>query len=1019
MLERIIEVSLKNKLLVILFFMAISVFGFKAYKEIPIDAFPDITPKQVVIYTESNGNSAEDIERLITFPIESALSGMNGVKKIISNSFFGLSYVSVFFEDDLDIYFLRQLVGERLNSVDIPEGWGKPELGPNTTGLGQVFWYELKDNTNSYNLQELREMQDYIIAPLFKSVSGVEEVIGWGGYEKQYSVVVDMKKLQNYNLTYDNIVQAIQKSNQNAGGQYLEFNREQYIISAQGLYKSIDDIKNTLIVSHNAQDISIKDVAEVKIGKTPRFGAISIDGKESVIGMVLQRSGTNAAKVVENLKAKIEATSSALPKGVEVKTIYERSEITSKAVATMTNALLSGMILVAIVLFLFLFELRSASIVILSLPLSILMTFLIMKYLGITANLMTLSGLAIAVGMIVDGTIVIVENSFRNLNSDKKNADKLKIVLESSKEVAKPITFAVLVIAAVFIPLLTLDGLAGKLYTPMALNIVFVMIASLLIALTITPILVYLLLKSKKKEHNFFLDGIKKVYKPLLELSISHAKKVITFVSVIFTISLAVLSMQGREFMPSLNEESIMYRVIAIPGTSLTQTVQNAQEIEKYILENYPNEVESVLSMMGRSEKGETAQTNYMEVLLTLKDDIKNLPALTNSMNEDLEHRFEHVGFVPTQPIAMRIEELLEGVSAELAIKIFGNDQKVMSKIAAELGDKLNGLDGLKMMEVESQLGQAGIKIEPDYLALSKHGISVDEVMQVIRNGVGEESVSQMLDGVKRFGISVIIKDAKKDIDSLKNITIRSENGNLIVLKDICTIRVQQNASFIKRENLSRYMVVSMNVEGRDVSSFVKEANEIIKAEVDMPSGYYISWAGDFKNMQEATQKLLVIIPMTLVIILILLYTAFNSISKSLLIIASVPFGLIGAIIALLISKIYISISAIIGFLAIFAIAILNGIVLVSFIDKLRNQFPDVALHILIKDATLLRLRPVLMTAFTTLFGILPLLYVSGVGSEIQYPLSVVITGGIISSTILTLFVLPAGYHLIYKKRKV
>lgn len=510
MLERIIEVSLKNKLLVILFFIAISVFGFKAYKEIPIDAFPDITPKQVVIYTESNGNSAEDIERLITFPIESALSGMNGVKKIISSSFFGLSYVSVFFEDDLDIYFLRQLVGERLNSVDIPEGWGKPELGPNTTGLGQVFWYELKDNTSSYNLQELREMQDYIIAPLFKSVSGVEEVIGWGGYEKQYSVVVDMKKLQNYNLTYDDIVQAIQKSNQNAGGQYLEFNREQYIISAQGLYKSIDDIKNTLIVSHNAQDISIKDVAEVKIGKTPRFGAISIDGRESVIGMVLQRSGTNAAKVVENLKAKIEATSSALPKGVEVKTIYERSEITSKAVATMTNALLSGMILVAIVLFLFLFELRSASIVILSLPLSILMTFLIMKYLGITANLMTLSGLAIAVGMIVDGTIVIVENSFRNLNSDKKNADKLKIVLESSKEVAKPITFAVLVIAAVFIPLLTLDGLAGKLYTPMALNIVFVMIASLLIALTIIPVLVYLLLKSKKKNIIFFLMELKR-----------------------------------------------------------------------------------------------------------------------------------------------------------------------------------------------------------------------------------------------------------------------------------------------------------------------------------------------------------------------------------------------------------------------------------------------------------------------------------------------------------------------------
>ena len=1015
MLDKIIELSLKNKLLVILFFIAIGAFGFKSYKEIPIDAFPDITPKQVVIYTESNGNSAEDIERLITFPIESALSGMNGVKKIISNSFFGLSYVSVFFKDDLDIYFLRQLVNERLNSVDIPDGWGKPELGPNTTGLGQVFWYEIKDTTNTYSIQELREIQDYTIAPLFKSVSGVEEVIGWGGYEKQYSITVDMNKLQNYNLTYNDIVQAVQKSNQNAGGQYLEFNREQYIISGLGLYKSIEDIKNTLITSYKSQPISIKDVADVQIDKAPRFGAISVDGEESVIGMVLQRTGTNAAKVVDNLQSKIVDTASVLPKGVEIRAIYERSEITSKAVSTMTDALLSGMVLVSIVLFLFLFEFRSASIVILSLPLSLLMTFLIMDYFGISANLMTLSGLAIAVGMIVDGTIVIVENSFRKLNEDKKDIDKLNIVLESSKDVAKPITFAVLIIGAVFIPLLTLDGLAGKLYTPMALNIVFVMVSSLIVALTITPVLVYVLLKSKKKEHNLFLDMIKRVYKPMLELSIKHAKTVIAFVSLLFFLSLGVLSMQGREFMPSLNEESIMYRVIAIPGTSLSQSVQNAKEIENYILKKYPHQVESVLSMIGRSEKGETAQTNYMEVLLTLKDGIEDLPALTNSMNEDLEHRFEHVGFVPTQPIAMRIEELLEGVSAELAIKIFGQDQKVMSDIATELSSKLDGLAGLEMMEVESQLGQAGIKIEPNYLALSKYGISIDEVMQIIRNGIGEESVSQMLDGVKRFGISVKIRDAKKDIESLKNITIRSKNGSLVTLKDICNIQVQQNASFIKRENLSRYMVVSMDVEGRDVASFVKEANEIIKAQVDIPNGYYISWAGDFKNMEEATQKLMLIIPITLLIILLLLFTAFNSISKALLIIASVPFGLIGAVIALVVTKIYISISAIIGFLAIFAIAILNGIVLVSFIDKLRIQFPDVALDILIKDATLLRLRPVLMTAFTTLFGILPLLYASGVGSEIQYPLSVVITGGIISSTLLTLLVLPSIYLLFYK----
>jgi len=460
-----------------------------------------------------------------------------------------------------------------------------------------------------------------------------------------------------------------------------------------------------------------------------------------------------------------------------------------------------------------------------------------------------------------------------------------------------------------------------------------------------------------------------------------------------------------------------MYRVIAIPGTALSQSLKNAKEIEGYILKNYLDEVDSVLSMIGRSEKGETAQANYMEVLLSLKDDIEDLPALTERMNEDLEHHFEHVGFVPTQPIAMRIEELLEGVSAELAIKIYGQDQKEMAEIAQNLTQKLSTLEGLHMMEVESQLGQAQITIEPNYMALARYGVSVSEVMQIIRNGVGEESLSQMLEGVKRFAIVVKIKDAKKDIEALKNITLRSQSGALIFLKDICDIRVEQGASFIKRENLSRYMVLSIEVQNRDVASFVKEANEIIQRGVDIPNGYYIEWAGEFKNMQEASEKLMLIIPTTLGLILLLLYTAFNSISKALLIIMSVPFGLIGAVFALLISGIYLSISAIIGFLAIFAIAILNGIVLVSFIDEHRIKSPNVAVDILIKEATLLRLRPVLMTAFTTLFGILPLLYVTGVGSEIQYPLSVVIVGGIISSTLLTLLVLPAGYYLLYKRR--
>ena len=501
MLNNLIDISLKYKLLVITIFLVITAFGFKAYQEIPIDAFPDITPKQVVVYTESPGNSAEDIEKLLTYPIESALSGMAGVKMIMSNSFFGLSYVSVFFEDDLDIYFLRQLVSERLSGVDIPNGWGKPVLGPNTTGLGQVFWYEIKDATGKYSLREIREMQDYIVTPLFKSVSGVEEVVGWGGHEKQYNVLINTKKLQDIGVTYGDVVSALQKSNQAAGGQYLEFNREQYLIRGAGLYNTLEDIRNTVIKFEAGQSVTIQDVAIVEAGSAPRFGAVSRDGSEAVMGMVLQRTATNAAQVVELITEKIDIVNPALPKGVTIETVYDRTEITHKAVNTMTSALLSGVVLVAIVLFLFLFELRSAFIVIISLPLSLLVAFLLMDYYNISANLMSLSGLAIAVGMIVAGTIVVVENSFRKLH-DEPNAPRLQVIADSAKEVATPVTFAVLIIAAVFIPLLSLDGLAGKLYSPMALNIVFVMLGSLLVALTLVPVLTFLLLRPTKSKEN-------------------------------------------------------------------------------------------------------------------------------------------------------------------------------------------------------------------------------------------------------------------------------------------------------------------------------------------------------------------------------------------------------------------------------------------------------------------------------------------------------------------------------------
>ena len=599
---------------------------------------------------------------------------------------------------------------------------------------------------------------------------------------------------------------------------------------------------------------------------------------------------------------------------------------------------------------------------------------------------------------------------------DHPDKPKYAVVFQAAKEVASPVTFAVLIIAAVFIPLLSLGGLAGKLYTPMALNIVFVMFASLVVALVLVPVLVLLLLKPTRSAENFFVKGLKKGYRPLLEWALRHSKSVLVGVSVLFGVFAYLISQQGREFMPELNEESIMYRVIAIPSTALSQTIDLSKEIEEHIKSTYSRSVESVLAMIGRSEKGETAQPNYMEVLVILKEGVSDLEELTKRMTEDLQKRFSYVQFVPTQPIAMRIEELLEGVKAELAVKIYGEDQKTLATLAKRIQNAIANVEGLEHIEIESQLGQAQIRIVPDYLALARYGITVGEVMEVIRNGIGEEAITQKIEGVRRFGIVAKIKDAKNDIESLKRVLLRSRSGKLVTLDTLCKVEILQGPSFIKRENLSRYMVLSMDVSGRDVASFVAEASRAIRKNVDFPTGYYFAWAGDFKNMQEATQRLLFIVPVTIFLVILLLYTAFGSIKKALIVFLNVPFGLIGGMVAVLVSGIYLSVSAIIGFLAIFAIAVLNGIVLVSFIEELRKRFGDVDLKTVLKDAALLRLRPVLMTAFTTLFGILPLLYASGVGSEIQYPLAVVITGGIVSSTLLTLLILPSAYLLFYKK---
>ena len=836
--------------------------------------------------------------------------------------------------------------------------------------------------------------------------------MSWGGFAKQYEVRIDPKKLQALGVTYEDVIDALQRTNMSAGGQYIAMNKEQYIIRGAGFYKNIDHIARTIIKSQGIKSVTIADVAKVVEGETPRFGAVTIDGQERMFGMVLQRSGTNAAKVVERIKQKLPQIDQALPKGVHIRPIYDRSEITKKAVHTMTSALLSGAALVIIVLLLFMFELRSAFIVVLSLPLSLLLAFLAMRYFGISANLMSLSGLAIAIGMIVDATIVVVENAFRLLHSGK--GDKSAIIAEATASVTKPVLFAIFIIIAVFSPLLWLGGLAGKLYAPMAIDIIFVMIASILVALVLVPVLAYLLLKPTKRAESPLVSLTKKLYTPFLAFALRYPKTIVAASFVVFALLAVLVSMQGREFMPKLNEESIMYRVIAIPGTALEQSVELSKQLEEFIKADF-DEAKSVLAMIGRSEKGETAGTNYMEILVDVKKGI-DTKALEERMTKKLQEHFDYVQFVPTQPIAMRIEELLEGVKAELAIKIYGSDQQILGDLAKKVEAILHKVRGLKSSEIESQLGQAQIIIEPNYNKMARLGFTAKEIMDVVRYVVGEEPVSVKFEGVKKFPIVVKVADARSSIENLENLLLRSHSGDVARLKDVADIRIQQGPSFIKRENLSRYIVISFDVEDRDIASFVKEADDLLRRNVELPAGYYYQWAGDFKNMQEATKRMAFIVPTIIGIVFLLLYTAFASVKKAVIILLGVPLGLIGAFAALLVADIYLSIAAIIGFIVIFAIAILNGIVLVSFIEEIAKKFEHVKVPDLVKEATLLRLRPVLMTAATTFFGIVPLLFAKGVGSEIQYPLAVVVTGGIITSTLVTLGVLPALYLLFYRK---
>ena len=1022
MLEKLVEASLRYKFLVLIIFGVVAFLGWRAVVTVPIDAFPDVTPAQVNIYTESPGLAAEDVEQLLTFPIESGMAGLPKVQQIRSVSLFGLSYVAVYFDDDMDIYFARRLVMERLQEVGdrIPEGYGTPEMGPNTSGLGQVFWYTLERADEELNRDitdmDLRTLQDWSVRLILRTAPGVDDVTSWGGQERQFQVVMDPLSLIKYDLTFTEVMEVIEANNRQVGGQYVNLGAEQYLVRGLGLVENEHDIGDMVIKVEDGTPVYLRNIARIEQDGALRFGAVTRDGKEVVLGMALSRIGENAANVVDAVKDKVDIVDQSLPDGVTLRPVYERTDLVEKAVGTAVTALIEGSILVAIVLFLFLGELRSAVVVIAALPLAMLIAFIFMGQAGLSANLMSLAGLAVGIGMMVDGAVVMVENAFRIMAERKEAGETVNrsaAVLTAAREVANPIAFAIMIIIVVFLPLFALEGLEGKLFKPMAFNISYAMAGSLVLTLTLIPVLAALILKPKEERDTWLVRVIKTRYLPFLSWSLDNKKIVVGSAVGLMVASFALFPFLGKEFMPQLQEGSIMWRVTSIPSASLDQSIEISKDIENALSE-FP-EVKTTVAMIGRAEKGETADVNYMEIYTELKPEDewpgdRDIEELAEAMREELEVVVPTAVVAFTQPIQMRVEELISGVRATLAAKIYGEELSELDRLSEEVKDVIAGIEGVADLSLEANVGKPQIRIQVKRDQLARFGLNADDVLSVVRTGIGNEPVSTLIDGVRRFDITARLNDASKaSVQSIQRIPLKTSGGAIVPLSAVADVTVAEGYSFVRREQLQRYAVIQMDVRGRDVDGFVQDANAAIESQVELPPGYWIEWGGAFENQQRALARLSIIVPLTIFFIFVLLYTAFNSVKYATLIIANVPFATIGGLLALFVTGQYVSVPSAIGFIAVFGVAMLNGIVLVSFINELREKGRSV--EDAVRQGAELRLRPVLMTASVAILGLVPMLLSSGVGAETQRPLASVVVGGLITSTLLTLVLLPVIYE--------
>ncbi|WP_242392389.1 efflux RND transporter permease subunit [Anaeromyxobacter oryzisoli] len=1016
---RITEWLLKNRLLVLAVTAVLAVGGWVAWTRLPIDAYPDVTNTQVMILTKAPGLAAVDVEQRVSFPIEQSMRGLPRVLSVRSLSKAELSQVVVVFEDGAETYWTRQVVFERLAAAreQLPPGV-EPELGPISTGLGEIFQYTLEGE--GLSPMDLRTIQDWILAPQLRPIPGVNEVNSFGGEVKQYQVLVHPDRLVKYRLTVRDVSEAIERSNGNAGGGVIVAGWEQTYLRGVGLLRDVPDIERIVLGAFDGSPVYLRDVADVVIGAEPRQGAVTRDGNgETVAGMVVMLKGANAKDVVAGVKDAIDRAQTTVPKGSRISVFYDRTSLIEACIKTVVDALLEGGIFVILVLFLFVAELRTAVVVLFSLPFTFLVSFIVMGWAGLTSNLMSLGGLAFSVGMVVDASIVVVENARRHLAEDPKRS-RHDVIAMAVREVARPVAFSVLVIAVILVPLYALQGIEGKMFAPLATTMLIALLVSLVVALTVIPVLSATLLKQAPEKEFRLVRRFHEGYLNLLRRAVAHPRRALGISAVVLVVSAALVPLIGTEFMPPLDEGSIAINVVRLPNASLAGSVNVASYMEKRLRE-FP-EVDTVVSKTGRAEISEDPMgPEQTDVFVMLKPHRawrsgRDKTELVEAMRKELAE-VPGLRISVSQPIALRVNELISGVKSDLAVKVFGPELEVLKGFADRIGAAVGGVRGAGDVKVEQVSGMPQYDLDIDREAAARYGIRVGDVNDTIETAIGGQQASTLIEGQRRFAVTVRFpEESRRDIDEIERLLVPGPEGERVPLAQLAKVNLVEAPAQVSRENGMRRVVVEANVRGRDLGGFVKDVRASIQGvEKELPPGYYLRLGGQFENQERAMKRLAVVVPVALALVFLLLYLALGSVPYAALVLLNLPFALVGGVVAVVIFGMPLSVSAAVAFIVLLGIAVQNGVVLVAFFRQLRERGLSVADTV--EQGCNLRFRPLLMTALTSFIGHLPMLYATGSGADIQKPLAVVVMGGLVTSTLLTLLVLPTLYVVVAGRR--